>query len=164
MAYNFDLAAAINALAALEDAITTPSPGIVTSYTWGANPGEFTAGSQLPAIVHIPTGPVAEVSSEITHGSYNVYYEVLSRLLIVEAVPDQYPGDESGAALFWKSIMEKLLTNTARTILCTASGAFSYALQFQPRSYAIRPWPPVENAPSHFWSLEYSNRFTVIGG
>jgi hypothetical protein len=164
MAYTFDLAAAVNTLAALEDAITTPSPGIVTSYTWGANPSEFTAGSQLPAIVHVPLGPVGEVSSELTHGSYVIYYEVYSRLLIVEAVPDQYPGDESGAALFWKSIMDKLLTNSTRLSLCAASGAFSYALIFQPRSYAIRPWPPVENAPAHFWSLEYTHRFTVIGG
>lgn len=164
MSYSFDLAAAINGIAALEDSIATPAPGIVTSYGYGLNPVEFTAGSQLPAVVHVPTGPVAEASSEITHGSYGLYYDIVSKLLIVEAVPDQYPGDDSGASLFWKSIMDKLLTNATRLTLCTATGAFSYALIFQAGSYAIRPWPPVETAPMHFWSLEYIHRFTMIGG
>lgn len=164
MSYDFDLAAAINGIAALEDAITLPAPGIVASYTYGANPVIFAAGSQLPAIVHVPLGPVAEASSEITHGSYSLYYDIYSRLLIVEAVPDQYPGDDSGAALFWKSIMGKLLTNATRLTLCTATGAFSYACIFQPGSYGVRPWPPVEAAQNHFWSLEYTHRFTIIGG
>ena len=164
MTYAFDLAAAINGIAALEDAIATPAPGIVTSYTYGANPVEFTAGSQLPAIVHVPLGPVVEASSEITQGSYTLYYDIYSRLLIVESVPDQYPGDDSGASLFWKTIMEKLLTNSTRLTLCTASGAFSYACIFQPGSYAVRPWPPVESAPMHFWSLQYVHRFWIIGG
>jgi hypothetical protein len=164
VSYDFNLTAAINGIAALEDAITLPAPGIVTSYTYGANPVEFTAGSQLPAVVHMPTGPVAEASSEITHGSYGLFYDIISRLLIVEAVPDQYPGDDSGAALFWKAIMDKMLTNATRLTLCSASGAFSYALIFQAGSYAIRPWPPVETAGQHFWSLEYIHRFTMIGG
>lgn len=164
MSYDFNLTAAINGIAALEDAITLPAPGIVTSYTYGANPQKFTATTQLPAIVHVPTGPVAEASSEITHGSYGFYYDIVSKLLIVEAVPGQYPGDDSGAALFWKTIMEKLLTNSTRSTLCTATGAFSYALIFQANSYAIRPWPPVETAQNHFWSLEYTHRFTIIGG
>lgn len=164
MSYSFDLSAAINAIAAIEDAIASPTPGIVKSYTYGANPVEFTAGSQLPAIVHIPTGPVVEPASEYATQVFAFYYEIISRLLIVEAVQDQYPADEGGAALFWKTIIEALLTDTTRRTLCSASGAFSYSVVFQSRSYGIRPWPPIENAPSRFWSLEYTHRFTIQGG
>lgn len=164
MSYNFDLAAAINAIAALEDAITTPTPGIVTSYTYGANPVEFTAGSQLPAIVHVPTGPVVDANSEQTHGNYKLYYDVYSLLLVIESVPDQYPADDGVANLFWKTIIETMLNNTTRRTLCTATGAFSYTCIFEPKSYDIRPWPPSPAAVNFFWSLLYTHRFTVWGG
>jgi hypothetical protein len=164
MSYSFDLAGAINAIAAIEDAITTPTPGIVTSYTYGANPGEFTAPSQLPAIVHVPTGPVVQIGAELSRGQYQIYYDVYSLLLAIEAVPNQYPADETAVTLFWKSILEALLSDSTRSTICTASGAFAYTCIFEPNSYAIRAWPPIGPAPNFYWSLQYTHRFWIIGG
>jgi hypothetical protein len=164
VSYAFDLAAAINGIAAIEDAVTTPTPGIITSYTYGANPGEFTAPSQLPAIVHVPTGPVLGQNNELSRGVFHLYYDVYSLLLAIEAIPTAYPNDENAATLFWKSLIEALMTDETRRTLCTASGALAYSCMFESGSYAIRPWPPVGTAPNFYWSLQYTHRFLIVGG
>lgn len=162
MAYTFDLEAAIDAIATIEDAITTPTPGIVTAYGYGENPSVIEDPALFPAVVHIPLGPHGP--SEISHGTWAFEYDIYSRLLAIEASPSQYPADEAAANLFWKSVTEAFLTGSTRSSLCTSSGALVYQCLFEPVSYAVRNWPPVQGAPNAYWSLQYVHRFTITGG
>ena len=109
MAFDFDLEAAINAIATLEAAITTPTPGVTNAYTYGANPVEISDLSALPAVVHIPEGVSTAVDGEqgtITRATYQMVYNIRSIMLVLQAVPDQYPADETASGLFWKSLTE----------------------------------------------------------
>lgn len=162
MAYSFDLEAAIDGIATLEAAIATPTPGVITAYGYGANPSVIEDSELLPAIVHVPTGPHSPV--EISSNSWQLSYDIYSRLLAIEAMPNQYPADEAAANLFWKSVVEVFLSASTRTTLTNATGALIYQCLLEPSSYAVRPWPPTRSAPNAYWSLQYVHRFTVVGG
>lgn len=162
MSYSFDLAAAIDAIAALEDAIATPTPGITNAYGHGENPVAFIDPSALPAIVHLPRGP--HTTDGLTRDTWTIMYDVESYLLVIEAVPDQYPADDEVANLFWKPIVEAFLTDATRTSLVQSSGAHNYWPVFLPNSYAVRSWPPVPGSTNLYWSLMYTHRFLIYGG
>jgi hypothetical protein len=163
MSFSFNIANAVNAIAALEDAITTPTPGITKSYTYGTNPVSFTAGSSLPAIVHINKGPLNPAMQAF--GKFELYYDIDSLLLIMETLPDQYPGDEGESAKFWISICDVFYSLTNQSSLISSSGATGYDMLFNEQpSFAVRPWPPTPSAPlKWFWSLEYTHRFYLEG-
>lgn len=168
MSFDFNLEAAIDKIAELEDAIATPLPGVVTAYGYNENPAEITDVSKLPAVVHVPLGPRTEgpgfQPGNIGYGTYNLTFEIYSRLLIIEAVLDQYPADEAAASLFWQPVVETFFNVTNHVALCQASGAHTYACTFPEQAYKPRPWPPVPNAPRFYWSLQYVHRFTFTGG
>jgi len=167
--FSFDLEGAINSIASLEDAITTPTPGITNSYTYGNNPAEITDPAAFPAIVHIPLGPTTEASGTqglITHQTYQLAYSIQSTALFVETVGDAYPADETASNLFWKSISEVFFNQANRLTLVAAAGAgvHSYRCEFPARSYDVRRWPPVTQSTHSYWSLQYTHVFIFAGG
>ena len=170
MSFDFDLEAAINQIAALETAITTPTPGIINSYTYGNNPVEINAVADFPAIPHIPLGPVIEAGGQqqglISTTTYQLGYQIQSTALFVETVQDQYPAEETASNLFWKSICEVFFNHDNRVTLVTAAGTgcHSYRLEFPARSYNVRPWPPTPQSTHFYWSLQYTHIFTIVGG
>lgn len=163
MSFSFDVEAAVDAIAALEDAIATPTPGVTNAYTYGSNPVSFTAGSALPAVVHINRGPLTP--SVQAFGQYDLYYDVESILLIMETLPDQYPGDEDESAKFWVSICDVFFSLTNQATLISSAGATGYEMLFNATpSFAVRPWPPAPSSPlKWFWSLQYTHRFYLEG-
>lgn len=166
MTFALDIDAATDAIAALEDAIATPSPGITNSYLYGANPVKFDAGSTLPAIVHIQRGPLTITDGAVqTFGKFELYYDIDSLLLIMETIPDQYPGDEGESAKFWVSVCDVFFNLDNQATLISAAGASDYNLLFNDLpAFAPRPWPPTPSAPlKWFWSLQYTHRFMVDG-
>lgn len=173
MAFSFDLQAAINQIAILEDAIASPLPGVVTAYTYSQNPIEITNPALLPAVVHVPLGPRTpneaggHIPGHLGAGIYSLVYEIYSRLLIIEVVTGKYPADEAVANAFWEPVCETFFNRTNAVLLCNAAGADSYACVFPERSYGIRAWPPVDEPGQQihrYWSLQYVHRFGFHGG
>ncbi len=166
MTFAFDVAAAVNAIAALEDAITTPTPGIANAYTYGNNPVEITDPSDLPAVVHVVRGPLTIGGGGqpglASFSSHRLSYDIDSIALVMEIIPDEYPGDESAAATFWKSICEVFFDITNHSTLSAAANADDYFCYFgeQP-SWQVRQWPTPSLEPMRwYWSLKYTHRFT----
>ena len=167
MAFDFDLEAAINAIATLEAAITTPTPGVTNAYTYGANPVEISDLSALPAVVHIPEGVSTAVDGEqgtITRATYQMVYNIRSIMLVLQAVPDQYPADETASGLFWKSLTETFFNYDNRVTLTSSANAHSYYCTFPARSYDIRAYPPLSGDYKLYWSYEYTHSFIFAGG
>lgn len=168
MAFDFDLEAAVNAIAALELAISTPTPGITTSFGYNANPGEISDVALFPAIVHVNRGFVApdggSLDMRMVPGGYWVGYDIDSVAMIIEIVPEEYPGDEGTANLFWKSILETFLSLTSKTSLATDSGADEYRFIPGPSTYGPVSWPPVEPPIRQYWGYAYTHRFLFFGG
>lgn len=163
MAYNFNLQGAINKIAELEDAITTPTPGVVTAYGYNLNPIEITNPALLPAVVHVPLGP-NNANPNAYQGRFDISYDIYSRLLIIEAIPNQYPGDEGAANLFWKSVVETFFNYTNQNALIAAASADDYMCILPEQSYQPRTWPPIPGSNHWYWSLQYVHRFTFEGG
>lgn len=168
MAFNFDLEAAVNAIAALELAISTPAPGITTSFGYNANPGEITDVALFPAIVHVNRGFVAPEGGfpdmRMVPGGYWVAYDIDSVVMVIEIVPQQYPGDEGTANLFWKSILETFLSLSSKTSLAVDSGADEYRFISGSDSYGPVSWPPVQPPVHEYWGFIYTHRFLFFGG
>jgi hypothetical protein len=168
MAFGFDLEIAINAIAALEVAISTPDSGITTSFGYNANPNEITDVSLFPAIVHVNRGFVPPEGGppdmRIVPGGYYVGFDVDSVAMIIEMVPEQYPGDEGTANLFWKSILETFLNQTNKTSLAADSGADEYRFIPGSPSYGLVSWPPVSPPINQYWGFTYTHRFLFFGG
>lgn len=165
MAFSFDVSTALNAIATLEAAISTPSPGITNAYTYGNNPVEITDPSVLPAVVHINKGPVTlgglPFPAQRSYGKHYLAYDIESQLLILETIPDGYPADESATAEYWISIAQTFMNDTNEASLMLDTGADGYSCLFlsQP-SFTVRPWPPPPSPPVHwYWSLSYTHRF-----
>ena len=166
MAFSFDVSTALNAIATLEAAIASPTPGITNAYTYGNNPAEITDPSALPAIVHINRGPnvTGGFQSQQTYGTHELTYDIESLLLIIETIPDGYPADESNSAEWWLSIANVFFNDTNEASLITSTSAYSYECLFnQQPSFMARQWPPAPVAPLHwYWSLSYTHRFTFL--
>lgn len=167
MTFPFDLEAAIDSVAILERAIAIPTPGITTSYGYNSNPNEITDVSLFPAIVHVNRGFVnpdgVQADMRIVPGGYYVAYEIDSIAMIIEIVPEQFPGDEGTANLFWKSILETFLNMTNKTSLATDSGAQEYRLVPGSPSYGIVSWPPVQPPIHRYWGFTYTHKFLFFG-
>lgn len=161
MAFGLDVEAAINSIATLEAAIVTPSPGITNAYTFGNNPVQFTAGSALPAVVHVSRGPVA--TNIEAFNSFEAAFDIDSIMLIMEALPDGYPGDEAESIVFWPAICDTFLNLTNQSTIIAAAGATGYDMLFNDLpSFDVRPWPPLPGtAIKWFWSFQYTHRFTT---
>ena len=143
MAFGFDLEAAVDAIATLEVAISTPTPGITTSYGYNSNPGEITDVSVFPAVVHVNRGEVAPEGG----------------------LPDaRYPGDEGTANLFWKSFAETFHNETNKRSLASDSGADEYRFIPGTPSYGLVSWPPVVPPLRRYWGYTYTHRFIFFGG
>jgi len=168
MAFGFDLEAAIDAIATLELAISTPTPGITTAYGYNSNPGEITDVSLFPAVVHVNRGFVSPEGGfpdmRMVPGGYYAGYDVDSIAMIIEVVPEQFPGDEGTANLFWKSILETFLNLTNKTSLATDSGADEYRFIPGRPSYGLVSWPPVQPPLRRYWGFTYTHRFIFFGG
>lgn len=162
MAFGFDLSGAIAQIAALEVAISTPGPGIVTSYGYGANPSSIPLAS-LPAVVHVPLGPVAEsegIQSGLSaYGTFTLAFDIYSLALIIESIPGKYPADEAASNLFWKPIAEAFFDLSNQATLASAASADNYTCIFDEQSYQPRTWPPIAGADNWFWSFQYIHRF-----
>lgn len=169
MSFNFNLSATVAAIAAIEDAITTPSPGIVTAYGFGANPSEITNPALFPVVIHLSLGPATvggdtDAPGRLTFGGrHRMRFDVVSLVLIAEAVPDVYPADEAAACLFWKPLCEAFFNKTNIDALISASGAASYACILDDPCYAIRAWPPSPAEPLHYYySYRLIHRFVFM--
>jgi hypothetical protein len=169
MAFRFDLEAATDKIAALELAITTPGSGIKTAFGYNSNPNEITTDENLlPAVVHVNRGFVSPAGGfpdmQMVPGGYYVGYDVDSIAMIIEVVPEQFPGDEGTANLFWKSILETFLNLTNKTSLATDSGAAEYRFVPGGPSYGLVSWPPVQPPLRRYWGYTYTHRFLFFGG
>lgn len=168
MAFDFDLEAAINAIAALELAIATPAPGIITSYGYNSNPGEITNVSLFPAVVHVNRGFIVPDGGfpdmRMVPGGYYTGYDIDSVVMIVETVPGQFPGDEGTANLFWKPILETFLSLTSKTSLAQDSGADEYRFIPGSPSYGLVSWPQIQPPLRQYWGFTYTHRFLFFGG
>ena len=169
MAFSFNIEAAIDAIATLEGAISTPTPGVTTAYGFGENPTEITNPALLPAVVHISRGPQTvgggDLLGAFTYGSYRLAYEIDSLLLILEIVQDQYPADEAASAKFFDSVCDTFFNDTNISSLISSAGVDSYTCGFprQP-SYLPIQWPPYPSEPLHwYWGLRYTHRFVFDG-
>ncbi len=168
MAFGFNLENAIDAISTLEVAISTPSPGITTSYGYNSNPGEITDVSVFPAIVHVNRGIVspenAPQGNRLVPGGYYIGYEIDSIAMIIEIVPEQFPADEGASNLFWKSIAETFYNKTNKTSLATDSGSAEYRFIPGTPSYGLVSWPPVQPPLRQYWGFTYTHRFLFFGG
>jgi hypothetical protein len=168
LTFPFDLEAAVDAIATLEAAITTPSPGITTSYGYNSNPSEITDVSLFPAVVHHnrgfanPDGVPEDM--RITPGGYYVAYDIDSIAMILEIVPEQFPADEGASNLFWKSILETFLNATNKRSLAEDTGASEYRFIPGSPSYGIVSYPPVQPPLHRYWGYTYTHRFLFYGG
>lgn len=168
MAFNFDLEDAIDKIAQIEDAITTPSPGIVTAYGFGDNPASIDSPALLPAVVHIPMGPAtvggeADTPGRLTFARHRLSYDVVSLVLISEVIPDVYPSDEQAASLFWKPICEAFFNKTNIDALIAAAACTSYGCILDSPCYGVRAWPPAPAEPLHYYySYRYTHRFIFM--
>jgi hypothetical protein len=170
MAFTFDVSTALNAIATLEDAIATPTPGVTNAYTYGNNPVEITDPSALPAVVHINKGPFTPGEggrpAQLSFGSFQLGYDIESLLFILEVIPDGYPSDESNSAEWWLQIAKVFMNSTNEASLISSASAYNYVCLFldQP-SFGVRPWPPPPAVPLHwYWSLSYTHRFLFTDG
>ena len=168
MSFPFDLEAAIDAIATLEVAISTPTPGITTSYGYNSNPSEITNVALFPAIVHVNRGFInpdgVTTDMRIVPGGYYVAYDIDSMAMIIEIVPEQFPGDEGTANLFWKPILETFLNAANKRSLAEDAGASEYRFQPGSPSYGIVSWPPVQPPIHRYWGYTYTHRFIMFGG
>lgn len=168
MAFGFDLEAAVDAIAALELAISTPTPGITTAYGYNDNPNEITDVALFPAVVHVNRGPVAPEGGfpdmQMVRGGYWVAYNVDSIVMIIESVKDQFPGDEGQSNLFWKPILETFLNLTNKTSLASDSGADEYRFIPGAPTYGLVSWSPVSSPPRWYWGYNYTHQFLFFGG
>lgn len=168
MAFGFDLEAAVNAIAALELAIATPTPGITTSYGYNSNPNEITNVSVFPAVVHVHRGEVIPEGgfpdARITKGGYYIAYDIDSVVMVIEVVPGQFPGDEGVANLFWKSFAETFHNETNKRSLATNSGADEYRFIPGTPSYGLVSWPQIVPPLRQYWGYTYTHRFIFFGG
>lgn len=166
MAFSFDLEATIDAIAVLEAAISTPSPGITTSYGHAENPAEITDPSLLPAAIHMYRGfTLADVpEGRYTRGGYYVQHDIDTLVLILEIVPEQYPADEGLANLYNKSILETFLNDTNKQSLATSAGAVEYRFVSGEPSYGVVAWPPTSPPIRQYWGFTYTHRFFDFGG
>jgi hypothetical protein len=168
VSFDFDLEAAVNAIATLERAITTPEAGITTSYGYNLNPNEVTDPADFPAVVHVHRGPVAPEGGtpemRLTPGGYYVGYDVESIAMILEIVPTKFPADEGTANLYWKSILETFQSPTNKSSLATDAGATEYRFFLGTPSYGIVTWPPLSPPIHNYWGYTYIHRFLFFGG
>lgn len=168
MAFGFDLEAAVDAIAAIELAISTPTPGVTTAYGYNSNPAEITNVALFPAVVHNNRGalnpPGGFDDMRMTPGGYYVGYDIDSILMVVEVVPEQFPSDEGAANLFWKSIAEAFQNPTVKRSLATDTGADEYRFIWGSPSYGIVSWPPVQPPIRRYWGYTYTHRFLFYGG
>ncbi len=168
MAFNFDLEAAINAIAALELAISTPTPGITTAYGYNSNPGEITDVALFPAVVHVNRGEIIPdggfPDARMVKGGYYIGYDVDSIAMIIEVVPEQFPGAEGTANLFWKSFADTFHNETNKRSLATNSKADEYRFIPGSPSYGLVSWPPVQPPLRQYWGYTYTHRFLFFGG
>ena len=167
MAFGFDLEAAIDAIAVIERGITTPTPGITTSYGYNSNPNEITDVSSFPAVVHVNRGPVPPeggfADMRMTTSGYYVAYDIDSIAMIIEIVPQQYPSDEGTANLFWKSITEAFMNATVKRSLAEDSKADEYRFALGSPSYGVVSWPLVQPPQKQYWGYTYTHRFLFFG-
>lgn len=159
---------ALNAIAVLERTISTPSPGITTSYGYNLNPGEITDPALLPAIVHVHRGPVpaddSPPGSRLSNGLYYIAYEIDSILMVIEVVPKKYPSDEGTANKFWASYLNTFMSATSKSSLATDSGAGEYRLILGDPSYGIVSWPKITPPIRQYWGYTFTHQFLFAGG
>jgi len=167
MAFTFDLEAAIDAIATLEAAIATPSPGITTSYGHKENPNEITDPALLPAVIHMYRGfiiPNTQPEGRYVKGGYYIAHDIDSLMLILEIVPEQYATDEGTANLYADSVLETFLNHTNKTSLADSANAEEYVFIPGNPSYGVVAWPPINPAIKSYWGFTYTHRFYNFGG
>ncbi len=158
MTTTFDVEAATNAIAALERTITTPSPGIISSYDYGTEPIEFD-NDEVPAVVHIERGPsnVDRLGAAI----YMATFEIESRVLLIQDVAQQVPLEpKTLQADLWLPLFNLFETDTAKATLTAASGAFDYFCQWDNPSFTRGDWPIFSNNFKVYWLIRYLHIFT----
>jgi hypothetical protein len=164
MSFSFDLEAAIDAIAAIEVAIS----GVTTAYGYGESPVQITDNTLLPAVTHQPLGPQVAADGVIpgllTMGSsYQLMYQIQSRLLITESTGKNYPADENASSGLWQAVANAFFNHTNRISLATSAGAHTYFMNWSDPSYGIRPWPPEPMQIRYYWALDYIHTFVFTG-
>ncbi len=168
--FTFDVEAAIDAIAAIEAAITLPIPGIQNAYGFGANPAEITDPADFPAVLHLANGPINQsgASNQQSYGQHSLHFDIQSLLLVLESVPNTYPADEAVGIVWWKAIANAFVNDVTESALINLDvGTIEYKCLFldQP-SFGVRQWPPESPLPPlhWYWSLSYTHRFWIGNG
>ncbi len=167
MTFNFDLVAATDEIAAMELEITTPVPGIVSSYDYGKNKLKPVA-VDLPAALHLEFGANTDggpwTDGPLTTISFSITHIIQTRLLLYEIIADE-PELESRNLLndLWKPIVDKFNSKDAIARLTAASGALDYRFLMPNPSFVRVPWPYQAELVKVYWALQYDHFFRVVG-
>ena len=160
MAVTFDVVAATNAIAALERTVTTPLPGIITSFNYGAEPNDFTS-EEVPAIVHLERGPDTTTIGRLGPGIFHATFGIESRVLLIKEVPGLRSLDpKTLLADLYLPLYTLFQTDAAKESLSIASGAFDYECIWESPSFTRGDWPIFSQDYKQYWIIRYTHTFT----
>jgi hypothetical protein len=185
MTFEFDVEAAVDAIAAREETIIdvqipasispdTPTLSISESFTYGQTPTQVDLSSG-PVVTHIqiPSSPdTAPPDGQVAVGNFQAAMTIRSHFLIVLDKPDQdgqYNLAQGIGLAFWKPIIETFRSRDAQFELAEAAGAG--VLAYELRSlidplFGPIPWAPVSItlAQNKFWAFVMDHYFLYEGG
>lgn len=158
----FNVIEATNAIAAIERTVTTPLPGIVNSFNYGADPVDFDF-EDVPAIVHIERGPDSSALGKV--GLTNLYmadFFIESRVLLIQDIVGQPPleGKQLLADLY-VPLFSLFSEQTARETILNASNAMDYEVIWEQPSFTRGDWPIFSNDYKRYWIIRYLHRLRM---
>ena len=182
MTFEFDVEAAVNAIAAREETIvdvqipasisaSAPTLSIAESFGYGLTPTEVDLSSG-PVVTHIqiPSSPdTTAPSGQVAVANFQAAMTIRSHFLIVPDKPDQYNLAQGIGIAFWKPIIETFRSRDAQFELAEAAGAGVLAYEFRslidplfgPFSWAP---VPINLAQGKFWAIVMDHWFLYEGG
>lgn len=159
----FDIQSATNEIARLERTITTPLPGIVNSYDWGAEPIELDGGD-LPAVIHTEQGFAsdAETAGFAISNLYRGTFTTQSQCFLIEDVAGMLPLEFKTLQRDLAPQLFALFNNIAQVqSLTQLSGATIYGVSFLSPSFVRLSYPTTGEIHT-YWSIVYDHVFTVL--
>ncbi len=159
----FDIQAATNKIAELELTIVTGpgiTRGIENSYDYGENPPGPPDNEQVPAIVHVSTGP-GEINQTTQASLYNAIFTIESRVLFIIDTPGAQQMIVQHTTFereLWQPLVNLFIDRANRFSLCSVSGAQSYQFTLPDNSFIRIAYPVGGN--NVYWSFRYIHRFT----
>ena len=182
MTFEFDVEAAVDAIAVREETIvdvqipasispSAPTLSISESFTYGQTPTEVDLSSG-PVVTHvqIPSSPdTTPPGGQVAVANFQAAMTVRSFFLIVLDRPDQYNLAQGIGLAFWKPIIETFRSRDAQYELAQAAGAGVLAYELRAvidPLFGPMPWAPVSItiAQDKYWAYALDHYFLYEGG